>query len=181
MTRGTLFLVVGPSGAGKDTLMRAARAALAGDDSVLFARRVITRGVPDPSEDFEAVDAATFAARQAAGEFMLHWRAHGFAYGIPADCAAALARGTDVVANVSRTVIAQAAARHAPVCVIEVTAPPEVLAQRLRARGREGAAERGERLARAVPVPSGVRRVRIDNTGTVEEGTRALLAVLGRR
>ena len=52
---GTLFLVVGPSGAGKDTLMYGARAALAGKQDILFARRAITRPLYAGGEDHDAV------------------------------------------------------------------------------------------------------------------------------
>jgi phosphonate metabolism protein PhnN/1,5-bisphosphokinase (PRPP-forming) len=180
VSRGTLFLVVGPSGAGKDTLIRAVRAALDGDERVMFARRVVTRRGAHPTEDYETAGPDAFAARLAAGGFMLHWQAHGLEYGIPVVCAGALSRGTDVVANVSRAVVAEAAERFAPVCVIRVTAPAAVLAQRLRQRGREDPDAIAERLARIVPIPAGVRVVNIENTGTVADGARAFLAALGR-
>ncbi|OJY65282.1 MAG: phosphonate metabolism protein/1,5-bisphosphokinase (PRPP-forming) PhnN [Rhodospirillales bacterium 70-18] len=172
-----LILVVGPSGAGKDTLMDAARAALAGDARFRFVRREITRPAGAGGEDHVAVDEATFAARAAGGGYALWWRAHGLGYGIPADIAEDLAKGRVVVANVSRAVLTEAAARF-PVRVLEITAPPEVLAARLAARGRETAADIAERLRRAVPLPEGLDVATVQNDATPEQGAQAVLAVL---
>ncbi len=56
---GRLILVVGPSGAGKDTLLGLAKAACADDPNIVFPRRVITRQA-SASEDNEEVSAGTF-------------------------------------------------------------------------------------------------------------------------
>src|SRR5487761_2171053 len=92
----------------------------------------------------------SFAARSPAPRhFALRWRAHGLDYGIPEDIEDDLARGRIVIANVSRAVIADAAARF-PVRVIAVTAPAAILAARLAGRGRETEADIAARLARDV-------------------------------
>jgi phosphonate metabolism protein PhnN/1,5-bisphosphokinase (PRPP-forming) len=170
-----LVLVVGPSGAGKDTLLNAARRALAGDARFRFVRRVITRQADPGGEDHEPATEAEFATR----DFALQWQAHGLRYGIPADIAGDLASGVVVVANVSRAVIDEAAARF-PVRVIEVTAPPQVLAERLAARGRETAANIAARLARAVPLPGNVEVETVLNDAAPEIGTERFLAALNR-
>ena len=59
---GTFVAVIGPSGAGKDTILAGARAALANDASFLFPRRVITRPA-DHHEENEAISADAFDAR----------------------------------------------------------------------------------------------------------------------
>jgi ribose 1,5-bisphosphokinase len=174
-----LVLVVGPSGAGKDTLIEGARAALAGDPRFRFVRRVITRPADAGGEAHEAVTPAEFAARRAAGGFALAWRAHGLDYGIPADIAEDLAAGRVVIANVSRAVLAEAAARF-PVRVLEITAPAEVLAARLAARGRETASDIAQRLARQVPLPAGLAVERVVNDATPEAGVAAVRAALTR-
>ena len=76
-----LVLVVGPSGAGKDSLLNAARAAFADDPRIHFVRRVITRPADPGGEDHEPVNEAGFAARS----FALSWSAHGLSDGIPAE------------------------------------------------------------------------------------------------
>ena len=167
-----LILVVGPSGAGKDTLLDGARTALPG---VRFVRRVITRPAEAGGEDHEAVSVDAFSRRM----FALQWEAHGLRYGIPADVEDDLARGVVAIANVSRGAIAEAASKF-PVHAIEVTAPPEVLAARLGARGRESAADVADRLARAVPLPDSVPVTRVINDGSIEEGIARFIAAITR-
>ena len=75
-----LFFVVGPSGAGKDTLLSGA---IAADPALHWVRRVITRPESAGGEPFEGVSAPEFAARLARGDFALHWDAHGLRYGVP--------------------------------------------------------------------------------------------------
>jgi phosphonate metabolism protein PhnN/1,5-bisphosphokinase (PRPP-forming) len=181
--RGTLVLVVGPSGAGKDSLIAWCRAHLSGNDAVVFPRRVVTRPADAGAEDHDVASEAKFAAALARGTFALHWRAHGLGYGIPATIAADLAAGKNVVVNVSRAVLDEARSRFPPVRVAVVTAPPEVLADRLRRRNREAVGDIAARLARAAAyAPSGPDVVLIENAGTLEEaGARLAALVTARR
>jgi ribose 1,5-bisphosphokinase len=168
-----LILIVGPSGAGKDTLLNAVRADLAADASFRFVRRVITRP-PDPDgEDHIAVSEAEFAAMK----FALQWQAHGTRYGIPGDIEADLRRGMTVIASVSREIIADAYRRFGA-RVIQITASPAVLAARLAHRGREGAGDIAERLARTVPLPADVPVATIVNDGPVVRGADLLRHLL---
>ncbi len=173
-----LVAVVGPSGSGKDTLINAARKALGAQERFYFVRRAVTRP-PLQGEDHEAIDEKTFATRQNAGAFALSWRAHGLLYGIPAEIGLRLGEGKVVVASVSRTVLAEAAARY-PLHVVEIVAPPDVLARRLAARGRDDAVGVAARLSRAVKLPEGLPRDTIMNDGTIEQGGRRLVAILNR-
>lgn len=65
---GSFVAVVGPSGAGKDTIMDAARVALANDTRFHFVRRIITRPQMPGTEDHDSLDEAAFA--KAAGEVL---------------------------------------------------------------------------------------------------------------
>jgi phosphonate metabolism protein PhnN/1,5-bisphosphokinase (PRPP-forming) len=172
-----LVLVVGPSGAGKDTLMEGARARLNNDPRYRFVRREITRPAEAGGEDHTPITPETFAARQAAGAYALAWEAHGLGYAIPADIADDLAAGHCVIANVSRAVLTEAA-RAFPTRILEITAPIDILARRLAARGRETEADIAARLARAVPLPEGLDIACVQNTGPVEDGIQTVLAIL---
>jgi phosphonate metabolism protein PhnN/1,5-bisphosphokinase (PRPP-forming) len=173
--RVMLVLVVGPSGAGKDTLLDAARLVLGADMRFRFVRRVITRPAEAGGEAHEAVTPAAFAARR----FALCWHAHGIDYGIPEDIEADLRDGRVVVASVSRSVVAEAASRY-DVRVIVVTAPANVLATRLIARGREDAADIASRLAREVALPAGVAIETVVNDTSLKEGAARFLSALNR-
>lgn len=174
---GWLVLVVGPSGAGKDTLIATAKSALAGDPRFVFPRRVITRSVVAAVEDHESVSAERFSRMRAAGEFALDWQAHGLSYGLPVALRDDLRAGRIVVVNGSRAMVAEAARRFPKLRVLLIEATPEVRAARLAGRGRESAEEIGRRLAREVTVPL-PGAIRIDNSGTLAEATTAFLAAL---
>lgn len=176
---GRLILVVGPSGAGKDSLIRHARERLADHPGFVFPRRCVTRP-PSDAEDNLELDEAAFDRVSAGGGFAASWAAHGLRYGIPAAIAAELRAGRHVVCNVSRTVVGGLRERFAAVLVIEVTAPPDVLAARLAGRGRAADGDPAERLARtarlaALEAPD----VTVGNDGALEDACRAFLEALG--
>jgi len=110
-------------------------------------RRIITRPEALGGEDFDGATDATFDTHIAAGDFALHWSAHGLRYGIPCSELEILRRG-DAVINLSRRVLFQAS-QLADLRVFNLTAPVEVLAERLAARGRESASDVAARLKRA--------------------------------
>lgn len=175
-TAGVLHLVVGPSGAGKDSLIDAARAAR---PDILFARRMITRSGDAGGEDHAAISDADFAEAEAEGAFALSWRAHGLAYGVPIEIETALAEGRHVVANGARRAIEEARAKFPKRRVLHVTAAPEILAARLAQRGRETPEAIAERLRGAREISlSGDDVIEVDNGGTLAEGVAAFLAAL---
>ena len=177
--KAMLVAVVGPSGAGKDTLMGLARAKLAGDARFVFVRRAITRPAGAGGEDHRALDAAAFAAERDAGGFALWWDAHGLSYGVPRAIEGDLAAGRVVVANLSRGVLAEAATRYR-LRVLVITAPVAVLTARLAARGRESAADIAVRLAREMTLPAGLDVATVMNDATPEEGAARVLDALTR-
>ncbi|MBL8570214.1 MAG: phosphonate metabolism protein/1,5-bisphosphokinase (PRPP-forming) PhnN [Phreatobacter sp.] len=180
---GRLILVVGPSGAGKDTLIGHVRQRLAGDEAYLFPRRIVTRP-PSPAEDNVEADAETFAAIAKAGGFALAWSAHGHSYGIPAAIDHALHEGRTVLSNVSREIVAAARRRYADVTVIEITAPADVLRARIAGRSRASDGDASSRADRRVTAPVEPDVVIVNDTD-VEGAASRLLAVVtapaGRR
>jgi ribose 1,5-bisphosphokinase len=131
-------LVVGPSGAGKDSILRYAMLRFAGDDRFTFPRRCITREVDATAEDHESLDEQAFDAEAALGAFALMWEAHGLKYGVRNDINTDLEVGRVVVVNVSRTIINEAGRLYRNAVIAEISADPLVRAARLAARGREG-------------------------------------------
>lgn len=177
MSAGPVIAVVGPSGAGKDSVMAALAAR---DPGFRIQRRVITRPEDAGGEAFTGVTPEEFARMEAEGAFALSWRAHGLWYGIPVELYDLRKGARAVLVNLSRAVLAEAQARFGDLIVLSLTADPDVLAKRLSARGREDAGERARRLDRAdAPLPAGLRRViELDNSGPLEATVQAVLARL---
>jgi ribose 1,5-bisphosphokinase len=165
---GRLILVVGPSGAGKDTLIGLAQAACADDGHIVFARRVVTREA-SRFEDNQQISLEAFQQGIARDEFAMHWEAHGHCYALPRAIDDELRAGCTVVANVSRTVVDAMRRAYADVTVVSITAPPEILTQRLAARGRGSDGPIEHRLSRAVDEAQAAPDVTIINVGSVED------------
>lgn len=176
--RGTLVLLVGPSGAGKDSILAGAATRLGNDPQIIFARRLITRPANAGGEDHIAVSPAEFAACRDAGGLMLYWNAHGLDYGLPSPLATTLDEGKVVVANVSRTVVEEARRRFAPMLLVAIAASSETLAARLAARGREDTGDIAARLARGGGLTLCAADLVIDNDGPLDDAVESFVAVL---
>ena len=181
-TPGTLFLVVGPSGAGKDTLIDGARKQLADNCAYVFATRVITRPQSSGGENHTGVEPGEFKISKANGEFILAWEAHGLFYGILAKYSEDLNAGRNVIVNISRSVVSEALSLHSPIVVIEITAPAKLLAQRLASRARESVSDIETRLRRKSSALSpDIIKKTIINDGLPEEGINEFLSAITRK
>ena len=172
---GKLVLVVSPSGAGKDTLLGLARTACADDPTIVFARRVVTREASD-AEDNEQTSVEGFREAQAQGAFAVHWEAHGHAYGLPRSIEDDIRARRTVVANVSRTVIPALRHRYVNVVVVSITAPEDVLAERLAMRKRGSDGNIAQRLA--LTVEDAEPDATIVNVSSAEYHARQLLRII---
>lgn len=167
MTQGRLIAVVGPSGVGKDSVMAGIHRALPG---IHLVRRVITRAPKLGGEAYDAVSATQFQSLVEDGAFAVHWGAHGLYYGIPITVNYQLGKGTDCLVNFSRTALAEAAEIFPRFTVLNITAKPETLAQRLIARARETEEEIAKRLSQAEkPLPSGLDVIHLANDGPLSQ------------
>ncbi len=176
---GRLVLVVGPSGAGKDSVMKGARARLQGDESVVFPRRMITRPCEPEGEDHDSTDPASFSVMQAAGAFALAWSAHGLCYGIPASIDRDIRAGRTVVVNVSRGVIDQARRLYPGLLVVCISAERDLLRRRLLDRGREETDAVEARVERASAFAiHGPDVSNIDNGGPLANSVERFLTLL---
>ncbi len=178
MNIGKLFFIVGPSGSGKDALMSGVKPFLPPHD-FLFARRVITRNATIDAEDHDSCTESEFLAREKEGDFIISWQAHGLFYGLPSSILSAINQGINVIANGSRNEILSLHKKVPSLCVIEISAPTDILRTRLMARNRETLEDIERRLERAsLPLPDGVSTIQVKNDVTLEIGISRLKAAL---
>lgn len=176
MKRGRFIAVVGPSGAGKDTVMEAV---CQRHPELVKVRRVITRSAEAVGEDAEGVSDTVFEEMVRTGAFALHWRAHGLRYGIPAGVNDDLAAGRDVLANLSRAVLPELAGLFERSVIVLITASDKVLAERIALRGRESVEDQAKRMKRSdFALAEGLNPIVIRNEGPLEQAVSAFEAML---
>jgi ribose 1,5-bisphosphokinase len=178
---GSLVYVMGPSGAGKDSVLNRARTLLPPEAPVAFAHRYITRPADIGGENHVAVTRAEFATRRTYGLFAYHWHAHGNDYAVGREIHDWRAAGMTVVVSGSRDHFLRTGGLDSQARPVLITAPAERLKQRLASRGRESAVEAAKRLQRAdgydIDDP---RLVTIVNDGTIDEAASSFVRLLAR-
>jgi ribose 1,5-bisphosphokinase len=178
MHEGRLIYVVGPSGAGKDSVIAQAREKLNKNSDLCFSQRYVTRSGVAGHDDL-AITNEAFAYFKRVGEFALDWEAHGLCYGISKVIDQQLHAGKTVVVNGSRAYLQTALAKYPHMLVVLITVAPALALARLYARGRENEAAIQSRAERApeVMVPP-AQLVTIDNSGPLHLASAALTRVL---
>ena len=174
-----IVYVMGPSGAGKDSVLERARGMLSVEAPVAFAHRYITRPADVGGENHVALSRAEFALRRAHGLFAFHWQAHGNDYGIGREIEAWRAAGLTVVVSGSREHYEKIAGSDAELHPVLITAALDKLRARLSARGRETTAATASRLARSEAYTvSDARLVTIVNDGALDAAAEAFVRLL---
>lgn len=173
---GRLIYMMGPSGAGKDTVLQGVASAMGGRAWV--APRACTR--QHDSAD-HAMKQDVFERLEQAGRFALSWRAHGWCYGIGQEIETRMGQGQDVFVNGSRAYLATARRRYPDLIAVLLSADPALLQARLAARGRESIAAIESRIARNAELAGEhAADVCIANDGEPQEAIAALAAWLAQ-
>jgi ribose 1,5-bisphosphokinase len=175
-----LIYVVGPSGAGKDSLLIWLRQHLPSDLPIHWARRTIDRPCIPDSEMHESVNTLEFNWLLDAQKLAMHWDANEHKYGIRNAELRPLAQQHWVFLNGSRAHLPHATHLYPGLTVLHITADIEVLRHRLLRRGRESHAAIENRLQRAVEwtAPPGCRLIEIHNNDSLESSGKNLLNAL---
>ena len=148
---GAWIFICGASGVGKDSVIALAQQSLAEKNfakrtEIVFARRIVTRELQTGS-DHDPMTQSQFLTLQRAGGLQWHWQAHGFFYGIATHYAADVRAGRLVVINGSRAHVL-GLPPPSNVRLVQITADPQRLAERLERRGRDATRAVADRMAR---------------------------------
>lgn len=181
---GTLFYLMGPSGAGKDTLLHTLRNRLE-KQSVIVAHRYITRPPSATGENHVALSHKEFHTFLLSNSFALHWHSHNTNYGIGIEINNWLTQNISVVINGSRAYLPQARELYPDLQPVLITAPEDVIEERLHKRKRESKAEIVDRLRQNTLLNStcthssqGKKTAVVINDTTVEAAVDELEAII---
>lgn len=166
-----IVLIVGPSGVGKDTLIKGARKILKED--VNFVKRYITRK-PDKSEKNYFVDDYAFKILKDNSFFISTWNAHDNHYGIAKNN---IIDGLNII-SVSRSKIKDFEKSYDEVYTINITVPKEELKKRLFNRKRESLVEIEKRLNRNYKEIQSRNLIEYDNSLDINRSIKEFIKLL---
>ena len=168
---GNLFVIVGASGVGKDTLLNGIKSKL---ENFYFVKRYITRTLDKTNEDYIPISNNDFQNKIKDGFFAITWKAHCSSYGIPKDIDDELKKGVDVIFNGSRLALKQIKENYPDAKIICITASKKAIESRLISRNRESKDDIKKRLNREVgKLPS--ETIYVKNDIDLETGVNNLI------
>ena len=173
---GTLFLVVGNSGSGKDSIIFEIVKKFPPYLKNIYApKRYITRA-PSKFEENISISPQEFRDMDKKEMFALKWHIYSLDYGISKEIEDYLKQGHPVIINVSRMVVKIARDKYENVNVIFIDVPFEITYQRIKDRKRESEDLLKQRIERARNNPEFPDAdFVIDNSGDLENAVDALL------
>lgn len=182
MTRRLVY-VVGPSGAGKDSVLSWLRKHTPLAVKVHWARRIIDRPKFSGAgaEDHLEVDTVGFQKLLANNELAMYWHANSHHYGIhKTELLSLNDPNACVVVNGSRAHLPVAASLYPELTVVHITADIEVLRERLYARARESKEDIEDRLSRSIDLslPVSCQLIEIKNNSSLDFAVQQLIKQL---
>lgn len=171
-------MVVGPSGAGKDTIIRESRQEIETFDNVHFVKRLVTRPCDPQREDHYSATKDRFNEMSRDGEFAVQWSAHDFLYGIPVETIQRVENGDTLIVNGSRAALPDFRNTYSRCLVTWITASADILAQRLAQRNSEDPQSIRNRLSRKIPHHVETEDVIIDNTGAMADSVARFIEIV---
>ncbi len=180
--KGKLFYFIGPSGAGKDTLLTELKGRV-NQSNFVFVQRYITR---EPSvvskqgvnEDYIYISKDEFLEKEKEGFFLMSWSSHEHFYGIPKYVEKEIEKGKNVLVNGSREYLPHAIKLYPHIEPILIDVNHDILKKRLISRGRESGKQLQGRLKR-INIPINHNCLRVDNSGSIEDSVNQCMKLLG--
>ena len=176
---GTLFLIIGNSGSGKDSIISGVINKFPSNLKRIYAPKRYINREPSESEKNIAITAENFKEMEEQGKFALSWQIYGLSYGIPIEIEDYLKKGHPVIINVSRNIVKQAKKRYKHIKVVFIEVPFEITLQRIKDRKRESEEllkERIERARKNQKFPEA--DFTIDNSGRLDDAINSFLTYL---
>lgn len=168
-----IVLIIGPSGAGKDTLIKEAKKEF--KEKINFVKRYITRE-SDVNESNYYIDEYAFEILRHNSYFASSWNAHGNFYGIPKRF---IKNGINLI-SISRGRIKDFENLYDNVYTINITLPKEILNQRLLKRGRENKEDIEKRVQREYEKIEAKNLIEFDNLASIEDSKKNFISLLKR-
>jgi len=170
------LLVIGASGVGKDSVLKAVQQRFADHQQIHFLKRVITRPCNPENEVHDTLTNEEFLQALERDEFAVSWHANGNYYGLPQHALEKIDQGIVVVANGSRGALESIEAAFPAIDVVLIAASNATISQRLNTRTRDTEEQIAARLQRneKLAITSPTNHTIINNDGPLNEAVDAL-------